>query len=341
MPKKPPPEAMAALVEYTKREQEARERKSPAELQSVRAFLDTYRSLYATAMEPLSLVELDKAIKLFVDWCEENKVTRMDQIDSAACHRWVSHRARTTTVRTGKPIQHATLKKERALLAAAWSQAMMRREIKENPWATVPVPGKPTQKTRYAWSVEEYQKLLAVCRPWLRDLLILGCHTGLRIKALRSLEWGDIAWAAAGEKGFGWVVVPPRLDKAKKGYRVPMSETLHDMLARRLLHRDPSIDHIVTGQGKRPIRTSSNSDTAIRRACRRAELKNPDSPNHHMRRTFGRWAVFGQLTGKPVPLYVVSRWLGHATVAMTLKYLDIRDDDSTRFMLGEDDDTPK
>jgi integrase len=51
-----------------------------------------------------------------------------------------------------------------------------------------------------------------------------------------------------------------------------------------------------------------------------------------MRRTFGRWAVMGHLTGTPIPLYTVSRWLGHHNTRTTLIYLDIEEEESARFI---------
>lgn len=335
MPKRPPPEALTALADYARKEQAARERNSPAAEETVRGFLGRYRAAYAGTREPLSVRELDKAIRTFVGWCDRAGIRSVREVTPAACHRWISERAAERAQgRGGGTIQHATLTKERALLAAAWSQAARRKEIPDNPWTAAPVPGKPARKVRGSWSPEEYGRLLAACRPWLRDLLILGCNTGLRIEAMRGLEWRDIAWAKPGAKGFGWVIVRPELDKAKNGYRVPMNRAVHDMLARRFLHRDAHVRFVLTGGNDQPIASINTSDRAIRKACKRAGLPEPSAPNHHCRRTFGRWAVAGHLTGRPVPLYILSRWYGHASINMTMKYLDVREDDSTRFMLG-------
>jgi integrase len=345
MPKKPPPEAVAALARYTREEQAARERKMPAAVQTVAVFLETYRKAYANAREPGSTKELTNAIRKFLAWCEGKKIVRVDQVTSSACNEWITDRAASRSETTKNPIQRTTIHKERALLSAAWAQAARLKEIPENPWIAATVPGKATKKKRHSWSLEEYQRLLKVCRPWLRDLLILGCNTGLRIEALRGLEWRDLVWSKPGEKGFGWVVVRPELDKAKNGYRVPMNEAVHDLLAGRFLHKDAHAVFVLTGARKKPLGSNNISDRAIRAATIDAGLNTKDkpisSPNHHCRRTFGRWAVMGHLTGKPVPIYVVSRWFGHAEVSMTMKYLDIRDDDSTRFMLGDDSEAPE
>jgi integrase len=160
----------------------------------------------------------------------------------------------------------------------------------------------------------------------------VGAHTGLRIEALRGLEWRDVEWAAPGEGGFGFVRVRPELDKTGKGYRVPVDRACHDVLARRFVHKDAHAAFVLTGARGRPIRRTMQTHKAIVSACARAGLERPASPNHHMRRTFGRWAVLGHLTGQPIPMYVVSKWMGHSSIAMTEHYLALSFDDSAKWM---------
>lgn len=334
MPKKPPPAALAALGEYAKREQIARERKSPASEQTVEGFLAAYRETFAASRKAGSTGELDKAIRTFLAWCAESKIARVADVTSSSCHRWISARLATTSPRTGRPIQRSTVEKERAYLASAWSQAARREEVEKNPWEFAPMPGKGPKKERKSWSPAQFDRLLAACKPWLRDVLILGVNTGLRISALRKLEWRDVEWANTDDEGYGWVVVRPENDKAKVGYRVPMNEACHDLLARRHLHSKDAHPTVLLGHKGGPISDTSITTKAICRACDNAKLDRPASPNHHCRRTFGRWAVLGHLTGEPVPLYVVSKWLGHASVKMTEHYLDLKHDDSTMYMIG-------
>lgn len=329
MPAKPPPEARAALAEFIRKEETARRRRGNVAEQTVHDFLMAYSAGYTGRSEG-SKVELDKAIKVFLAWCDENKIRKFDDVNLSICNSWMDHRARTKAKRTGKTIAHATLKKERALLAGAWATATRKGYIEGNPWTGVEVPGKPSTMSRGSWSPEELARLLAVCKPWLRDLILVGCHTGLRIAALKAIEWTDIK--PGNDDRFGFLVVRPELDKAGKGYRVPLDRVCHDVLLRRHLHRDAHETHVLTGMKGGPIRQTSSTGQAIRSACRRAGLKDPDSPNHHMRRSFGRQAVLGQLTGRPIPLYVVSKWLGHASVQMTERYLDLSHDDSARWM---------
>ncbi len=330
MPKKPPPEAIAELAAYTRKEQLARQRKGVNVDLTVAEFLAAHVEGYA-GRKAGSKLELEKVVAVFLAWCKENKIERLRDVTSAIAHRWMDHRARTKAVRTGEPIAHATLKKERGLLMGAWSEALKRETVERNPWIAVEVPGKPSTKERGSWTPDELTRLLAVADRWLADLLLIGCHTGLRIAALIALEWRDIKWTKDGP-GFGFVIVRPEIDKAGKGYRVPIDQTLHDVLARRLIHRDAHTTHVLTSRRSQPIKKSFISDRAIRAACKRAGLKMPDSPNHHMRRSFGRQAVLGQLTGRPIPIYVVSKWLGHSSIQMTEKYLALSHDESAKWM---------
>jgi integrase len=333
MPKNPPPEAKAALAEYVRKEEVARQRIGIGADRTVEGFLDAYREGYSGRKEG-SLVELNKAIRVFLAWCKAEKITKLDGVTSATCHKWMDDRAKAKSERTGRRLAHSTLKKERALLAAAWAEAFKKEKIERNPWLNVEVPGKPSNMSRGSWTPEQVEKIVGVCRPWLRDLILVGCHTGLRITALTRVEWRDIQWSKdeESESRFGFLNVRPELDKAGKGYRVPIDRICHDVLARRFIYRDAHETHVLTNGRGQPIRRANFTGKAIKAACHRAGLDKPDSPNHHMRRTFGRQAVLGQLTGRPVPLYVVSKWMGHATVQMTEKYLALSHDDSARWM---------
>jgi integrase len=151
------------------------------------------------------------------------------------------------------------------------------------------------------------------------------------------MTWAHVEWNNGERKGYGFIYVPPEHDKAKNGYRVPISPRCYEVLKRR--HANRQHDYVAAGHQGRPVVDRDVVSVAIIQACARAGLPHPDSPCHHMRRSFGRWAVQGDLSGAPVPLAVVSRWLGHSSIKTTMLYLDVTDDDSTRFMLGPAWDT--
>jgi integrase len=329
MPKKPPPEAMRALVHYQAEEDAAR-LKAGKDLdagETIAAFLAAYAADYRLSRKPGSARMLDRSTRDFLGWCKAQKIATLSEVTRGVVDRWITNLAHAGS-------SAAYIQVRAGLLAGAWARAHKRGQLTENPWAKYEIPIRPARKARGSWSPEQFATLAESCRPWLRDVLAVGCNTGLRISALITLEWSDIRWAGVGEEGFGWLVVRPEHDKAGKGYRVPLSRACHDVLARRLVLHPDDCGHsrVLSGQNGRPIRSSNHTAISIEGACRRAGLPRPDSPNHHMRRTFGRWAVLGHLTGRPIPIYVVSKWLGHASVAMTEKYLALDLSNSQQWM---------
>lgn len=338
MPKKAPPEVQVSLAKLSKKEQLLRDKgHGYVADRTVADFLAGYAEGYLVGREAGSANELAKATKVFLDWCKAQEITKLDDVTAEVCQLWMAARSETKSKRTGKLMAHATLKKERALLATAWMVGLKQGKVLNQPWLGVEVPGSPSTKRRGSWSPADYEKLIGQCNPWLRDLIVIGCHTGFRIEALRGIEWRDVHWNEdAAKEGFGFLEVRPELDKTHKGYMVPIHPNVHDVLSRRLIHRLDTCKTILAGMKGRTLSTSNITDRAITRACEKAGLGRPDSPNHHMRRTFGRWAILGHLTGRPVPMYVVSRWMGHSSIKTTEAYLDMKRDDSTGWMLGDD-----
>ena len=333
-PRRDPADVTRALGTYIDKEKDARKRGRRDPDRTIREFLESYATAYALDRAAGSVEQLRQAVRNFLAWCAEVKLVKLEDVTPSECRNWIVARAGQTSEKTGERITFKTLTKEKCLLSGAWTQALRLEEIDRNPWSNVEVPAKPLDREKPSWSPDEYAALLRACRPWLRDIITLGCHTGIRISALLGLEWRDVTWNSGPGPGYGKITVRQELDKSSKGYNVPIHVTAHDLLARRMIHRDG--DRILAGMRGQPT-TMRVTYTAIKRGCERAGLPEPSSPNHHMRRTFGRWAVIGHLTGRPVPLYVVSRWMGHSSVAMTEKYLDIKPDESADWMSGTPD----
>lgn len=331
-PKRIPPEAFEAMADLQRKERAARDRPKQDPDQKLSDFLSRYAEVYKGHRAPGSVEQLDAVIALFVAWCDERGVSLVREVKPATCQDWIQHRLGSTSQKTGDKIERPTVKKERGLLSGAWSAAVKVEQLESNPWTKTDIPGKTARKPRGSWSPEEYGLLIAKCRPWLRDLIMVGCYTGLRIEALMGLEWRDVRFAKMSEGGFGTIVVRPELDKTGRGYEIPILDVCHDVLARRATHQNdgPTSAVLTAARGAR-IKRSNQTYKAITAACKAAGLPKPDSPNHHMRRTFGRWAVIGHLTGRPIPMYTVSQWMGHSSVEMTEKYLAMTRADSTRW----------
>lgn len=324
-PKSDPLEVDRAKAAFKAREQAVRLKPRRERGQSVAAFLEGYLAEYRYGRTAGSAKQMGQAVRWFLAWCAEQSppVVRLDSVTDDVCTAWLRDRSRQRSVKTGRFITHDTLKKERSLLSGAWNAALKLKQVDANPWKLTELPTKPVSKRRGSWSPEDYRRLMAASRTWLRDLIALGCHSGLRISALLGLEWRDVR--------DGTLTVRPELDKAGKGYTLPVHRVVAELVERRRVHQ--TCPRVITGHRGKPSRITTAA-TGILRACKRAGLPKPDSPTHHMRRTFGRWAVLGHLTGQPVPIYVVSKWMGHSTVEMTEKYLQLEPHDSSSWMAG-------
>lgn len=299
---------------------------------TVRGFLDERRELCKTQGSANSDEAFRLAFNHFADWCERNSISAVEQVTSEACGKWFKERSQEISPKTKMPRSYNGMLRDKALLSAAWNRAVRFGSIPKNPWIPVEVPARPSVQKRGSWTPEQLELLLSHSKPWLRNMVVVGCHTGIRIAALLKLEWRDIEFSEAEGAKRGLVTVRKELDKAGKGYAVPMSRLCLETITAMHARKSRGLDFVITGMLGRPIGWSKNTGEAIQRACERAGLAKPESPNHHMRRTFGRQAVLGQLTGRPIPIYVVSRWLGHSSVKMTEHYLDLKIDASQQWM---------
>lgn len=328
-PKEPPP-VLEAKAEKTRLEIAIRSGHRN-EVASVQAFLDA-RKAFCTATGSKNSVGAFKVFDHFANWCDGMTV---DQVTPATCERWFLARSKEISPKTKKPRSYPALSRDRGLLSAAWNQAIKLGKVPANPWIAIDVPAKPDTPKHGSWTPDELERLLAVSKPWLQNILIVGTNTGLRINALLNIEWRDVGLAGP---GFGEVHVRKELDKGARGYRVPLSRRCHDLLSS--LPKQGTT--VLTGMKGRPLKCQDTVQMAFERACARAKL--PRATTHFMRRTFGRWAILGHLTGRPVPLYVVSRWMGHSNTTITEHYLDIKETEDHAWMadhasLGQRPDT--
>lgn len=325
-PTKIPPEVFARADKLAKAEEQSRKEWGRGIPDSLATFLRDHLSRYA---KENTREAAGYAVDSFLAWCDERGIVRRSQVDAEICADFLDFIGRTLSIGT------ATMR--RAYLAAAWGRLVRRKKIADNPWTGLEPIGQQRTKPKNAWTEEEFRKLLEACKEdryeWLRDVLIFGVNTGLRIGSMMQVEWGDWQKPETDAEGFGFIVVRTEICKTK-GYKVPVSRKLNELLWRRFGKHHPRF--ILTGKAGNPLKARQHTQVSITLACGRAELPRPVSPNHHLRRTFGRWAVLGHLTGRPVPLYVVSRWMGHADIKMTLKYLDLVQEDSINWMLPQD-----
>ena len=157
---------------------------------------------------------------------------------------------------------------------------------------------------------DEEARLLAACRPYLRDLVLAALETGCRQGELLSLQWHQVRFSPRIELFF-----PAQKTKAKKDRRVPVSTALRGVLEARRHdpegHPFPADAFVFGDEIGRPRRSIK---TAWQATLKRATIVGLRF--HDLRREAGsRWMDAG------VPLATIQRWLGHANISQTSTYL--------------------
>jgi integrase len=173
---------------------------------------------------------------------------------------------------------------------------------KENPVADLSFSvGNSNARDRWLTHEEERKLLDNADRPkWLRPMLVLALHTGMRKGEILALRWQDIDLSRR-------VLT---VQKSKNGLKrgIPLSECLTATL------RALKADTKVIGISGRVFPISDRSlRQAFAKALRKAHIH--DFRFHDLRHTFATRLVQGG-----VDLYRVQKLLGHKSIAMTMRY---------------------
>lgn len=303
IPKRPTADAIFLAREWEDREVDARrgvDAPSRGRPEPLKKFLDDYLSLAEAGQTAGSLTFARRAARTFAAWCEGRKVSTVSQVTAEVCRQFLADRSRR--------VKRSTVKTERAYLSPAWSHAYQDGKVAENPWRRAPVPGKAREERPPFWSEDEVAKLVAACRPWLADVVVVGAYSGLRVSALLGLTWEDIDF----DKG----AIRVRASESKSGrtYEAPLLEPARAVLER---GRRSAGDEPLVFPGTRSGRRVQPQTThrMLGKAIQRAGIPNHGRIQHALRHSFATWSV-----NRGVPLAVVSRWLGHSNIQQTMRY---------------------
>jgi integrase len=190
-------------------------------------------------------------------------------------------------------VSKATINRELAFLKNLFTKAIEWGKAVENPVKRVRLYREQNGRTRYLTEDEE-ARLLAVCSPQLRPLVITALHTGFRASELRSLTWDDVDVRRR--------MITVRADYAKNGEArsVPMNQLLTDTLKSVKLANYQG-ERVFCNREGTPYRSFRS---AFERAVRKAEIK--DFTFHDLRHTFA-----SRLVMAGVDLPTVKELLGH------------------------------
>jgi integrase len=198
-----------------------------------------------------------------------------------------------------KTVRPATVYQELALMRRMFNVA--RREwkwTKDNPVADLSFSvGNKNARDRWLTPEEERSLLEKATNPvWLRSLLVLALHSGMRKGEVLNLHWREV--------DFSRKIV--NVVKSKNGEKrsIPMSQTLYETL-KGVKVRD------ISG------RVFPISDRSLREAFKMTLEKAGivDFRIHDLRHTFAT-----RLVQNGVDLYKVKELLGHKTISMTMRY---------------------
>lgn len=217
--------------------------------------------------------------------------------------------------RRGQGVANSTINRDLALL-----RVVLRKAHAEWEWLDV-VPSFPKLKEpppRARWlTAEEMERLVAVCPPHLRAVVITAFNTGGRIGEILGLRWSEVDLERKTLRFLRTKNDQPR--------GIPMNARLVATLSALKAERERGREgagavnalsgNVFTYKGE-PIGSVKKS---FARACVRAGIE--DFHIHDTRHTFA-----SHLVQEGVPLLEVKELLGHKTLAMVMRYAHLAPD---------------
>lgn len=237
---------------------------------------------------------------------------KLSQITYMDLELWRKRRKDSPT-RQGKPRTDGSVNCDVAILAHMFSKAetwglLEKSPLKKGARLMYKVDN---QRTRYL-EEPQIEALLAACPPHLKPIVETALLSGMRRGEILSLRWEQIR--------NGFIYLEGAMTKSGKGRQIPVNDKLQKVfnglrqkalqeLRQRQTHEIKSQYVFCDSQGRRfkEVRGS------FRSACRRAGIE--DFRFHDLRHTFA-----SQLIMNGASIKAVQELLGHASLAMTMRY---------------------
>lgn len=198
-----------------------------------------------------------------------------------------------------KIVKPATVYQELALMRRMFNVARRQwKWVKDNPVADLSFSvGNSNARDKWLTTEEEKKLLNTATNPkWLRNLLVVALHTGMRRGEILNLIWQNV--------DFKRRVI--RIIKTKNGEKrtIPMSSTVFNVLKNITVRDISGRVFPISGSSVRHAFDKTVAKTCIEDFC-----------FHDLRHTFAT-----RLVQNGVDLYKVKELLGHKTIAMTMRY---------------------
>ncbi len=195
-------------------------------------------------------------------------------------------------------VDPATINKEVNCLRAMLNKAVAWKRVKTNPLAGMKLLKEPPGRLRYL-TPEEKDRLIEACSmsPYLRPIVELAIHTGMRRGEILGLRWSDIDVRRR--------TITLHQTKNNERRVIPINRTVAAVLKASPRHLDS--DRLFPGiNGNMVV-------MAFHRACRRAGI--PDCRFHDLRHTFGSHLAMAGFN-----LRTIQQLLRHKDLRMTMRY---------------------
>jgi integrase len=205
------------------------------------------------------------------------------------------------------PIRPATLNRELSLLKHMYTKAIEWGKCKENPAKKVKKLKGEVKRVRFLMP-DEVQKLLSNCPEYLRPIVTVAVHSGMRKGELFGLKWAQVNF----EQGI------ITLHDTKNGERrdIPMNETVKTTLK----GMERKSEHVFCDEeGEAFVRMQRSFEGALKKSGIE------DFRFHDLRHTFASNMV---MAGED--LNTVRELLGHKDLTMTLRYAHLSPNHKTR-----------
>lgn len=260
--------------------------------------------------EPLTFNEL--ADMYLRDYARANKRSWMtDEYRLRALHKYFDdfllpeitpqtiERFRSERLRSGEA--SSTVNRRMALLKRMLNLAIDWGYLSKNPVCKVRFFSEKENERVRVLTEDEESRLLRCCPDYLRTILLVALHTGMRRGEILNMKWSEVDFSTND------IRIPH--SKGGRPRFIPVNQTLKGILLG-LQENNPKGVQIF------PYK---NIRMDFERACRQAELV--DFSFHDLRRTFGT-----RLLERGVNIVTISRYYGHSSVLVTQRYLHPRDE---------------
>ena len=236
--------------------------------------------------------------------------------------------ARHVQQRMANDAKPATVNRELSAVSAVFKWAMLMGYVDQNPVKRVERPSERDSGREVYLTAAECHALLDAAEGVVRDILEFALGTGCRRGEILALRWRAVHIDERASDS--WVRIEPDSSKSGKGRTITLTPDVFTLLSRRQQERP--LPHL-HGEDKVFVQPEGGRITlhAIRSGFASAKARATESAAdanltalpaklEKMRFHDTRHTAASLMVGAGVPIFDVSKVLGHATIQMTMRY---------------------